>query len=236
MSWRSISINFMMNRKNSENRFHRVPITEEVKEFGEIGRHNSLVFKISETSYFQSQMHFDDCVESIADCDLEDGKQQKMLTSPLYAQKASEKLDVMVVQEREVGAQFAQPDRKKSLSSHSSEERRREEKRGEARRRGQKRREEERRGEERRGEERRGEERRGEERRGEERRGEARRGEARRGEARRGEARRGEERRGEERRGEERRGEERRGEERRREEKRGEERRREEKRKNMRRT
>ena len=116
-----IHINYMMNRKNSENRIHRAPITEEVKEFGEIGRHNSLVSKISETSYFQSQMHFDDCVESIADCDLEDGEQQKMLTSPLYAQKASEKPDVMVVQEREVSAQFAQPDRKKSLSSHSSE-------------------------------------------------------------------------------------------------------------------
>ena len=42
----------------------------------------------TETSYFQSQMHFDDSVESIADSDLKDGELQKMLTSPLYVQKA----------------------------------------------------------------------------------------------------------------------------------------------------
>ena len=36
-------------------------------------------------------MHFDDSVESIADSDLEDGELQKMLTSRLYAQKASGK-------------------------------------------------------------------------------------------------------------------------------------------------
>ena len=46
-------------------------------------------------------MHFDDSAESIADSDLEDGELQKMLTSPLCAQKASGKPDVMVVQERE---------------------------------------------------------------------------------------------------------------------------------------
>ena len=45
-------------------------------------------------------MHFDDSLESIADSDLEDGESQKMLISPLYAQKASEKPDAMVVQER----------------------------------------------------------------------------------------------------------------------------------------
>ena len=36
-----------------------------------------------------------------------------MLTSPLYAQKASVKPDAMVVQEREVSAQHTQADRKK---------------------------------------------------------------------------------------------------------------------------
>ena len=45
-------------------------------------------------------MHFDDSVESIADSDLEEGELQKMLTSPLYAQKASEKPDALAVQER----------------------------------------------------------------------------------------------------------------------------------------
>ena len=44
-----------------------------------------------------------------------------MLTSPLYAQKASGKPDVMVVQEREVSAKYTQADRKESLRSHSSE-------------------------------------------------------------------------------------------------------------------
>ena len=33
-------------------------------------------------------MHFDDPAESIADSDLEDGELQKMLTSPMYAQKS----------------------------------------------------------------------------------------------------------------------------------------------------
>ena len=45
-------------------------------------------------------MHFDDSVESIADSDLEDGELHKMLTSPLCAQKALEKPDALVVQER----------------------------------------------------------------------------------------------------------------------------------------
>ena len=40
-------------------------------------------------------MPFDDSVESIADSDLEDGELQKMLTSPLYAQKASVKPDTL---------------------------------------------------------------------------------------------------------------------------------------------
>ena len=58
--------------------------------------------KLLETSHIQSKMHFDDSVENIANSDLEDGELQKMLTSPVYAQKASGKLDAMVVvQERE---------------------------------------------------------------------------------------------------------------------------------------
>ena len=68
---------------------HITPITEEVKEFGEIEVHGLADSKISKTSLFQSQMHFNDSVQSIADSDLEDGELQKMLTSPLYAQKAS---------------------------------------------------------------------------------------------------------------------------------------------------
>ena len=70
----------------------QAPITEEVEEFGKIG---------DEQSYIQTQMHFDhDSAESIADSDFEDGELRKMLTSPLCAQKATGKLDAMVIQER----------------------------------------------------------------------------------------------------------------------------------------
>ena len=81
-------------------RDHQASITEEVKEFGEIGIAGVPDSKPSETPYFQSQMHFDDSVESIADADLEDGELQKMLTSPLYAQKASGKPDALCSSEQ----------------------------------------------------------------------------------------------------------------------------------------
>ena len=58
---------------------HRAPVTEEVEEFGEIRTAGVPESKLSETSYFQAQMHFDDSVESIADSDLEDGELEKML-------------------------------------------------------------------------------------------------------------------------------------------------------------
>ena len=65
--------------------------------FGEIRTAGVPDSKLSETSYIQSQMHFDDSVKSIADSDLEDGESQKMLIS----QKMSGKPDAMVMQERE---------------------------------------------------------------------------------------------------------------------------------------
>ena len=46
-------------QKQFGERDHRVPITEVVKEFGEIGTHGLPDSKISATSYFQSHMHFD---------------------------------------------------------------------------------------------------------------------------------------------------------------------------------
>ena len=92
-----------------------------MEEFGEIGTAGLPDSEIPETSYFQSRMHFDDSVGSIADSDLEDGELQKMLTSPLYAQKASGKPDAVVMKEREVSAQNTQADRKESLRSHSCE-------------------------------------------------------------------------------------------------------------------
>ena len=63
-------------------------------------------------------MHFDDFAESIADSELEGGESQKMLTSPLYAQKSREKPDALVEQEREVSAQSTRA-RKESLRSLS---------------------------------------------------------------------------------------------------------------------
>ena len=84
---------------------------EEVKEFGHLGTQSLLDHEMAEMShvekmsYLQSQMHFDESMESIADSDLEDGELQKLLTSPLYAQRASGKPDAMVVQERKLIAQ-----------------------------------------------------------------------------------------------------------------------------------
>ena len=90
----------------------QAPIVEEVKEFGQIGIHSLLDHEMTDTSpiedmpYLQSQMHFDESIEIIAaDSDLEDGELQKLLTSQLYAQRASGRPDAMIVQEREVSAQ-----------------------------------------------------------------------------------------------------------------------------------
>ena len=59
---------------------HRAPITEEGEKFGKIRTAGVPDSKLSETSYFQSHMQFDDSVESIADSDLEDRVLQKLLT------------------------------------------------------------------------------------------------------------------------------------------------------------
>ena len=93
---------------------HRAPFAAEVEEFGKLDS------KLSEMSYIQSLMHFDDSVESTADSDLEDGELQKMLSLPLFAQRASGKPDAMVVQERKISAQYTQADFNESLRSQSS--------------------------------------------------------------------------------------------------------------------
>ena len=69
-----------------------------MKEFGQIGTQSLLNHEMAETSpvekmsYHQSQMHFDESMEIIADSDLEDGELQKLLTSPLYADAMVERL------------------------------------------------------------------------------------------------------------------------------------------------
>ena len=81
-------------------------IFEEVRQFGHIGTQSLLdhemadMSPVEKMSYLQSQMHFDESMESTADSDLEDGELQKLRTSPLYAQRVSGKPDAMVVQER----------------------------------------------------------------------------------------------------------------------------------------
>ena len=60
---------------------------------------------IKKMSYLQSEMHFDESMESNVDSDLEDGKIRKLLTSSLCAQGASGRPDAMVIQEGEVIAQ-----------------------------------------------------------------------------------------------------------------------------------
>ena len=56
---------------------------------------------VEKMSYLQSKMRFDESMESIADSDLEDGEIRKLLTSSLYAQRASGRPDAMVIQENE---------------------------------------------------------------------------------------------------------------------------------------
>ena len=71
-----------------------------MKKLERLGRPAYRFCKIPETSCFQSQMHLADSVESTADSDLEGGELQTMLTSPLYAQKASEKPDALFSSEQ----------------------------------------------------------------------------------------------------------------------------------------
>ena len=88
-----------------------------MNEFGQIETQSLLDPEIAEMSpvdqmSYLSKKYFDESMESNADSDLEDGEIRKLLTSPLYAARASVKPDAMVVQEREVSAQ----------TSHSSED------------------------------------------------------------------------------------------------------------------
>ena len=96
-------------QKEFGERDHRAPITEEVKEYEEIGTHCLSDSRTSETSYFRSQMHFDYSVESIADSDLEDGELEKIWANP-----------IQWLCRREVSAQFAQAIRHEILRFHSS--------------------------------------------------------------------------------------------------------------------
>ena len=116
-SGRPLSIIRCTEREFGEQDQH-APFIEDVKEFVQIETRGLLDHGIAEMSpvdqmtHLQSQMRFDESMESMADSDLEDGELQKLLTSPLYVPRASGKPDAMVVQEREVSAQ----------TSHSSED------------------------------------------------------------------------------------------------------------------
>ena len=57
----------MMYRKILEKKITELLSPEKVEEFGEIGTAGVPDSKLSETSHIQSQMHFDDSVERIAD-------------------------------------------------------------------------------------------------------------------------------------------------------------------------
>ena len=112
-----------MYRENLENKINKLQLLKKLKEFGVsqcVQTQSLLDHEMAETSpitkksYLQHQMHIDESTENIADSDFEDGELQKLLTSLLYAQRASGKPDAMVVHEREVSAQ----------TSHSSEDHR----------------------------------------------------------------------------------------------------------------
>ena len=69
-----------MYRENLENKINKLQSLKEVKELGQIRTQSSLDHEMAEMllvekmSYFQSQMHFDESMESTADSDLEDGE------------------------------------------------------------------------------------------------------------------------------------------------------------------
>ena len=102
----------------------RNSIAEDMDEFGKVG---------AEMSYLQSQMHSDyDSAERVADSDLEDGEQRKMLASPLYSQSrgdcessrvpnAPEK-PASLLQESGASALRTRAVLRKSLMSSSSQE------------------------------------------------------------------------------------------------------------------
>ena len=102
----------------------RRSITDHMEEFGNVG---------AETSYLQSQMHSDhDSAESIADSDLEEENNGKMLASPLHMQSRedceSSRMPIALgkpaalLQERGASAKRTQADLRKSLMSSSSQE------------------------------------------------------------------------------------------------------------------
>ena len=105
-------------------RFMRNSVPEDMNEFGKVG---------AQMSCLQSQMHSDyDSAESIADSDLEDGKQQRMLASALCMQSGEDcessrmpfapgKLAALL-QERGASAKRTQADRRESLMSSASQE------------------------------------------------------------------------------------------------------------------
>ena len=107
----------MMYRRKLEKKITELLSPKKWRNFERLGRLACRILKYQR----RPTSNRDDSVESTADADLEDGELQTMLISALYAQKASGKPDAMVMQEREVSAQYTQADRKESLRSHPSE-------------------------------------------------------------------------------------------------------------------
>ena len=95
-SGRPLSIRRCAEREFGE-QDQQAPIIEDVNEFGQIETQSLLDHEIPEMSpvdqmsYLQSKKYFDESMESNAEPDLEDGEIRKLLTSPLYAARASGK-------------------------------------------------------------------------------------------------------------------------------------------------
>ena len=65
--------NYMMYKKGLDKKITELRSPKKWRNLEKLERLVFRILEISETSYFQSQMHFDDSVESTADSDLEDG-------------------------------------------------------------------------------------------------------------------------------------------------------------------
>ena len=72
-----IHISYMMYRKNFENKVTKPRSPKKLRNCERLGTHGLADSQKSETSHFQSHMHFDDSAESTADSDLRDGELQR---------------------------------------------------------------------------------------------------------------------------------------------------------------
>ena len=95
-----------MYKENLENTINKLQLCKKREDLDKKGtkltpdQEMAKMSPIEKMSYLQSRMHFDECMESNADSDLEDGETRKLLTSSLCAHGAFGRPDAMDIQEK----------------------------------------------------------------------------------------------------------------------------------------